>query len=128
MGIEIVEYSEDGQRQRKVMEDKKNTSIHYIQLGTYSLGHHDLTWELDFIDEKLKVTLKLYSTSLQTKILDRNNPSTVFKSAWGYGQLDIELRTLFDNKELVINGSVYLGKGFDPEKHIKYDNVIIMSW
>jgi hypothetical protein len=128
MGIEIVEYYGDGQRQRKVMEDKKNTSIHYVQLGTYSLGHHDLTWELDFIDEKIKVTLKLYSTSLQTKILDRNNASAVFKSAWGYGQLDIELRASFDNKELVINGSIYQGKGFGPEKHIKYDNVIVMSW
>jgi len=127
MGIEIVEHSEDRQLQTNVMEDMI-TSIYHVQSGTYNLGRHDLNWELDLINERIKVILKLYNTSLQTKILDRNNPSTVFKSDWGYGQLEIELGASFDYNELVINGSIYLGKGFGPEKHIKYNNVIIMSW
>ena len=127
MGIEIVEHSEDRQLLTNVMEDMI-TSIYHVQSGTYNLGRHDLNWELDLIKEGIKVILKLYNTSLQTKILDRNNASAVFKSAWGYGQLDVKLRASFDNKELVINGSIYQGKGFGPEKHIKYDNVIVMSW
>ena len=105
MGIEIVEHSEVRQLLTNVMEDMI-TSIYHVQSGTYNLGRHDLNWELVLIKEGIKVILKLYNTSLQTKILDRNIPSTVFKSDWGYGQLGIELGASFDYNDLVINRSI----------------------
>lgn len=48
------------------MEDM-NTSIYHVQSGTYNLGRHDLNWELDLINERIKVILKFYNTSLQKK-------------------------------------------------------------
>ena len=127
MGIEMKEYpTEERFRSQDVMEKRMNT--HHIQSETYELGHHDLSWSLNLIEERIEVALKFYNTYLQKRILDRINPTTTFKSAWDYGLFDIELRASFDAKSLLINGNIYMLKPFEYEQHIKYNNVIIMSW
>ncbi len=104
MGIEMKEYpTEERFRSQDVMEKRMNT--HHIQSGTYELGHHDLSWSLNLIEERIEVALKFYNTYLQKIILDIINPTTTFKSAWDYGLLDIELRASFDAKSLLINGN-----------------------
>ena len=128
MGIEIEEYSSGEQIQRKVIRETKPIFPNHVQSGAYNLGRYDPAWSLDLVDERIKVLLKLYTTSLQTRILDRINPTTAFKNAWGYGRLDIELRAVFDNKQLLLNGSIHASKDFRYEQHIKYHNVIISSW
>ena len=127
MGIETKEYpTQERLRSQDVMEKRINT--HHIQSGTYELRHHDLGWSLNPTEERIEVALKFYNTYLQKTILDRINPTTTFKSARGYGLLDIELRASFDDKSLLINGNIYEHKPFGYEQHIKYNNVIITSW
>ena len=127
MGIVIKDYPVDEPLKRKVMMEKDKKVLH-IQSGTYDLGRHNIGWSLNLISERIEVTFKLYDSYLQKRFLDRNNPITVFKYAWGYSRIGVKIRASFDDKQLLIDGNVYIRKDSCYEQYIKYDNVIIMNW